>query len=549
MFTKHPEQEFLFISRPFWLEMNAPLRLVREKYRSYFGDSDVVIEDRTDAISRLTLIVDKLQMQMVDRLKTENPNSVVKDLYKILDESFHFYIKQKKARAKLIELGINSGDIGETFERNRDMVRNVIDAVNLWLENCLLYQDSIDKPYNSETFDVDYNLFIDLYIYGLASKALSLLTLSKKLGDKSLFYGIRITPNDEEPMEVLRYHPVVYFNTLLTGNQNVFQMSREDYQQAGNSEFGIGFKCEHGIDFLLALRTMSTLQEKMLNAGKIAYTVIDKEDFINWINTYTGKIVDGNLFFEAFALTKEKILSQVRGDDPIIWIMSTNRFRHEIRPIICLSDDRIAISYTALEQAKQLWLSFFGNGGMIYSNYEDQITTAIEKRNKELSKKLVIILREKLREHYAAGFDEIDVRYNRIFGSKPYDYGDYDLVFYAKDSNELFLIEAKFFSDSYNNSGIITDYEKLFKKKGYYDHCRKRYDLVLEEAEKVKEFIHVKGSIKVHFLFVSSKPLEIEFTDADGIVCFPCLSIFDNYLDAKLLPEVGDTPVRPTHTI
>ena len=549
MFTNHAENEYLFTTRPFWLEMNVPLSLVRHKYSSYFGDSELTINDRTEAISRLTQIVVELQTRMVEWLKATNPNGVVKDLYKIMDECFHFYIAQRKARAKLSELGVNSGDIDETFEHNRNMARYVIDAVNLWLENCLLYQNSIDKPYDCESFDVDNDLIIDLYIYGLTSKALSLLTLSKKFGNKSLFYGIRITPNDEEPMEVLRYHPVIYFNTLLTGNQNVFKMSRDDYQQAGSSEFGIGFKCEYGIDFLFALKTMSSLQEVMLNAGKIAYTVIDKEDFINWINAYTSEQVDGNLFFEAFALTKEKIHSQVRGDDPIVWIMSTNRFRHEIRPLICLSNGRIAISYTALEQAKEQWLSFFRNGGMIYSNYEDQLTIAIEKRNKELSKKLVIILREKLREHYAAGFDEINVRYDRIFGSKPYNYGDYDLVFYAKDINELFLIEAKFFSDSYSNSGIITDYEKLFKKKGYYDHCRKRYDLVLAETEKVKEFIHVKGSIKVHFLFVSSKPLEIEFTDADGIVCFPCLSIFDNYLDAKLLPEVGDTPVRPTHTI
>ena len=45
--------------------------------------------------------------------------------------------------------------------------------------NYLLYQDSIEKPYDCEAFDVNYNLFIDLYIYGLTSKALSLLSLSK----------------------------------------------------------------------------------------------------------------------------------------------------------------------------------------------------------------------------------------------------------------------------------------------------------------------------------------------------------------------------------
>ena len=67
----------------------------------------------------------------------------------------------------------------------------------------------------------------------------------------------------------------------------------------------------------------------------------------------------------------------------------------------------------------------------------------------------------------------------------------------------------------------------------------------------MKAFLNISNSEKiiVHFLFVSSKPLEIEFQDEDGIVAFPCLSIFDKYIEGKLLPEVGDDPVRPTHII
>ena len=37
----------------------------------------------------------------------------------------------------------------------------------------------------------------------------------------------------------------------------------------------------------------------------------------------------------------------------------------------------------------------------------------------------------------------------------------YDLIFYSNEVKELFLIEAKFFSDSLNNSGTISDYEKM----------------------------------------------------------------------------------------
>ena len=543
------DEEYVFMTRTFWLEMNIPMNLVNQKYRKYFGVDKKVIEDRNEAITILSSIIEQMQSQFVNWQKSENPNAVIKDLYKILDECFTFYIKQKAARRKLVELNINGSSVVDVFVRNRNMAQNVIDSVNLWLENCLLFQKSINKTYDGESFEINQELFIDLYIYGVVSKALSLLNLSRKFGEKNLFYGIEITPDDEEPIEILKYHPIIYFNTLLMGNQDAFQVDINEYKNASLSEFGKGFKDEYGIDFLLALRTMSTLQEYMLCGGKYAYTVIDKNQFIQWINKYTGGQVDGDLFFEAFVLTENNISCQLKGNDPIVWVMSVNKYRHEIRPFVCLANGRIAISNMAIEQAKHLWLSYFTNGGMIYSNCSDNLTVAIEKRNEELSEKLVAMLRDKLRSHYEVGFDEIDVQYDRIFGTRDYNYGDYDLVFYAKDVNELFLIEAKFFSDSFSNSGIITDYEKMFKKKGYYEHCRKRYNLVLSEPNKMKQYIGISGDVNVHFLFVSSKPLEFDFIDQDGIVTFPCLSNFDDYLEGKLLPETGDIPVRPTHRI
>ena len=52
--------------------------------------------------------------------------------------------------------------------------------------------------------------------------------------------------------------------------------------------------------------------------------------------------------------------------------------------------------------------------------------------------------------------------------------------------------------------------------------------------------------MEVHFLFVSSKPLEVEFQDEDHIVSFLCLSIFDKYLEGKLESVDGKKSVRPT---
>ena len=325
-----------------------------------------------------------------------------------------------------------------------------------------------------------------------------------------MFYGVRINPLAEDPVEPLRDHPVIYFNPVLTGNQHVFDVSIEEYKNAGKSEFGVAFFHIYGIDFILALRTMKTFQTELLRRGMYAYRVIDKEYFINWVTDHTNGEVNGEVFFDAFVLTQVKIESQKKEKEPIIWLMGTNRHRHEICPFLCTKDDRISISYTALDQCIQIWMSIFGNASMAYSTprskVKDELTLAIENRATYLSKKLVEILREKLRAHYSPGFDEIDVRYNRIFGKKEKDYGDYDLVYFAKKTNELFLIEAKYFSDSLNNSGMITDYEKLFNEKGYYIHCRDRCNLVIQEGKLMKKYIGVdppknsESSFPFHFI-------------------------------------------------
>lgn len=540
--------EYVFMTRSFWKEINVSEKKVREIYFKYLGHEELHISSREDSIKYLSGITSKLQAEITSEIKSNNPERTIKDLYKILDEVYHFYFQQKEARSKLVEAGINNGEIINVFSENRNMARNVIDSVNLWIENCLLFQDKIADEYDKSNFELNQELCIKMYIYGAASQALSLIAMSKKFGNSEMFTGVNITPASDIAIEAEKYHPVIFFNSALAGNQNILSDSNE-LAKANESLFGIRFKSTYNLPFIYAMRMLATFESEMLYDGKYAMTVIDKKDFVDAIKIYSGGVVNSDSFFDTFVLTKERIESQKKRKDEIVWVMNANKYRHELRPFLCLDNDRVVISFCAIEQAKHLWVSIMLNGGMCYSNAKDDLTAAIEKRNEELSDKLVEKLRDKLRAHYKADFDEIDVRYNRIFGQKEIDYGDFDLVFYVKEINELFLIEAKFFSDSLNNSGVISDYEKMFKEHGYYEHCRGRYNLVLSEPEKMKAFVGAEESVNAHFLFVSSKPLEIEFQDNDEIVTFPCLSNFDDYLDGKLLPEVGDTTVRPVHTI
>lgn len=541
--------DYMFNTRPYWKELSVPESVVSDKYKEYFGSDIIEFFTREEAVNYLLKITKKIQEKMVSQLQGNKAYCLLKDLYKILDEAFNFYITQKEARKKLLELNIQEDSILDVFEENRNKSCNVIDAVNLWIENAVLLDNNFGEC-KDKSFDLNNELFVEMYIYGLASQALSLVSLSDKFALKELFTGIVVKPQEDVPVIVVKSHPVVYFNTIMTGNQNTLIKDNE-LSKASNSIFGKGFFDTYGLDFINSLRIMSTFQAEMLHNGKYAMVVINKEEFISEIEKYGQGCVDSKKFFDAFVLTKEKIVSQKRKREPIVWIMHTNKYRHELRPFICLDNNKVYVSYSALEQAKYLWCSIFLNGGMVYSNEKDSLTSAVERKNEELSNLLVEILREQLRFHYKASVDEKDVKYDRIFGSKEINYGDYDVVFYAPETKELYLIEAKFFSDSLSSSGMISDYEKLFRKDGYYDHCRARYDLVLREKEKMKAFLNVSDQEKIttHFLFVSSKPLEIEFQDNDGIVSFLCLSIFDKYIEGKLFPEFGDLPMRPVHVI
>ena len=538
------------ITRPFWLELNVPLGIVKQEYMKYLLYEKGFINSTDDAIKYLKSIIENLQKDLISWEKSNNARNVIIDLYTILDKCFRFYIDQKKTRTMFVENNINPSVT--TYEINRNMSLNTISAINLWLENSLIFQNlktEYVKPKDPPI--IDNKLFVDLYIYGLVSRSLTLLSLNKREKTRLFYEGviINLIDNNVEPIELKKYVPETYFITQVTGNQRVFKLTKNEYKKADSSAFGIGFKNASDISFLLSLRLFETIKKYDLKNGERSLVAFKKNNFISLINRYSKGKVDGNAFFNAFVMNRERINKNKSDSDVCIWKLGVNKYRHEIRPFICLEDNTVFTSYCALVQARELWLTFFENGGMVYTDNDDELTEGLSKRNIELSKQLVQIIIEKLEMHCGKGILKTEVDYKRIFGQQKNDYGDYDIIYYAKEIKELFVIEAKFFSDSYNASSMVTDYQKLFKKNGYYDHCRKRCDLVLKHPQKIKEFIGVEGEIKVHFLFISSKPLQIDFTDKDGIVSFPCVSIFDKYLEGKLLSEDGKRIVRPTKTI
>lgn len=251
MFTK--AFNAIFMTRPFWNEVNVPQSLVLKIYKEYLGTKNMIITSRAESIKYISPIVNRLQREILDWIKSTNTNQVIKDLYQIFDKCFRLYITEKEARKQLVDLNISDDDILDAFNCNRNMAVNVLNAVNLWLENAVLYQNEADPAQISEDSTADSELFVKLYLYGLTSKALSLLSLSRKFKEKELFYGINLSFESNEPIDVIRYHPVIYYNPALTGNQDAFNLTVDDYKQVDRSVFGIGFQKEHGLSFLLSI--------------------------------------------------------------------------------------------------------------------------------------------------------------------------------------------------------------------------------------------------------------------------------------------------------
>ncbi len=539
---------YIFQARSFWDLMEVPQKKFRTRFSYFFGANEKFIDDRQKALDVLNNVLFTIQNEMLERIKTESTYGFLLKLYYIFDEVHSVYLAEKEARTHLVKENIDSPEIVDPFVVNRNIERDIIDSCNIWIENCILYQHDLDiktLDVNKE-FVFDDSLIIDLYLYGFASRGISLLNLSTKIGKNNSFYGLEIKVNQDIPAEILKYHPVIYFNTSIVGNQNVLS-STPLTKDANTTDFGIGFENEYNVGFLQFLATIKSFHEDQLRGDEKSLTVIEKEYFIELVERYTIPPLCGESFYNSFVLTKDKIKKHLRNGENIIWKMGTNKYRHELRPFVALDDGNILIAYGSLEQSKQLWASYFSNGGMCYTNPAklDYLTNAMELKNKELSDVLVNKIREILNNHYSASVDLKDVKYQRIFGEHSIDYGDYDVVFYSKESKELFLIESKYFSDSLNPSGIVTDYKKMFEENGYYDHCRKRCDLALSESEKLKYFLGEQDQIAIHLLFISSKPIEMEFTDEDGIVTMLPLCIFEKYLEGKLINDEDDQVMRP----
>ncbi len=355
----------IFSTRSFWREMCVPDKQVKSAFVNCLGDKKLVISNRDEAISYLKDKLSLIQTDILDRIKSEKVDELLTDLFKIHDECFHFYKNQKEARKKLKEMNLSNGSAFDQFEVNRNIAKNIIDSTNVWIENSVLYQEVFSDGKRKE-FNFDNKLLLDIYLYGVLSQSLSLVTLCSKFEKDLLFNGLTVDPQSDIPVQAEKEHPIIYFNTALLGNQNILSDENE-LKDANGSAFGLAFKSEFGLGFLHFITLMNYIQKYELSDGQIALKIIDTSEFVDIIEHSTIEPIKSQTILNNFTLTKQNVKSQLRKAEPVIWTVGANRYRNELCPFVKLDNNRVMLSYCNIQQAIEIWISYFYNGGMIYT--------------------------------------------------------------------------------------------------------------------------------------------------------------------------------------
>ena len=83
----------LFQTISFWDGMRIPRKMIRDKFKYFFGEISKKIEDRQEALDVLLNVTSTIQQEMVSRLKTESTYGLLLKLYYIFDEVHFIYLK------------------------------------------------------------------------------------------------------------------------------------------------------------------------------------------------------------------------------------------------------------------------------------------------------------------------------------------------------------------------------------------------------------------------------------------------------------------------
>jgi hypothetical protein len=535
---------FIFSYRICWKGFGISDRLKKKQFEKYFGNSNNEItnmEEANDYLKEIIEVSRKNILNFIGNVPLEKRSFILFSLY---NKVYNQYIIERKMREKAKEINVRDENFVDGLIINRNIEFHILNSIELWIENSILINKTDYKDYTQRQLkEKNDELLIDLYINALASYSQAQILLSINLDEEFRYTKLIIEPHTDNPLEAQKENPIIFYNPIIMGNLSNLSNDNE-LKKFNDNIMGLAFKKTFGVDFFAFLCVIRSITEVELKEfGDVIK--LDLDTFKEIIKTSSTISIDVDKFLENFVLKEKNVKLQLKEGEEFISKIGTNRYRLGLCPFVLINDAEVIISRANLDKSLQLWSSYFMNGGCAYTNFTDSFIQAMQKRNDELSQRLVDRICCILKEKYTDIIIKTEVLYSEIFGGRSINYGDYDVVAWSKDENQLFIIEAKYISDSLNVAAINNDFQKIFQNKGHHFKFKRRCQLVIEEAYKIKEYLKISDEINTHFLFVSSKPIEASIQDRNKVVTFIPLEQLNDYLLGKYTIGEEDKIVRP----
>lgn len=525
----------LFIVTDLWSELMIPQEIVRSRYKNYY-DGEITLNNESATVV-LFGILDKCKKSIIDYITSSNIEDILLELGLDLNIIYSLYKEQRKKREFVKSKGIRNIELANNMLQYMSISRNLINSINLWIENTVIINNNYTNNRVNKTREEKIIFLIDLYIYGIASSTLTLTNLNKKTNEVQLLDSIIISSEREDFIKPNRT-TTIFFNPLLTGNQAV--LHNESIDNVEKTDYGKTFRENFGVIFSDFLALLMKISNVKFMDSEYPVNFIEMKYYVKLINTATKEKINFNSFFEEFTLTRDKLLSQLVDEDDIIWKFGVNRFRFELCPFIALPSSHVLICNSAADHAIHVWTSNMKNGGILYTNYNDRFYSFLLKYNLKLSDTLLKKIASTFRIFDKSCTIECNIPYYRIWKRSNTDYGDFDIIAYSKQHNSIYFVESKFVSDSLTASAFLRDFNEMFKSNGYYYKFKRRVDLVMGNPNEIKKYFSISSSVIIHFLYITSKPININIADKENRIYFLCMENLHLYLDKIMIDNNGN---------
>lgn len=439
-------------------------------------------------------------------------NNKINDWGNMFESFFEYLINKYNVKYMIKSLGIiysNTERIAYEVRENKANITNICDDVitdldyngnaaelmsreiKILMERTILRNNKLGVK--SLFSNKDYKKFLT---YQFNWSIMSFYSSRNNISKTGIKIEIQIYPFRKDTINT---------GTFIEGTCKNNNLSRQNYNPKLfpniSEEFNQAFKLEKQLSFS-TFDTMLNTFLNYFNNRKNRILLIPLEKFEKIIRKNYKKI---NLekFISNNCLSNMNINVEYRNI-----YKSKHKYRLDTVPFI-LIDNEILIIKGVIHNSLYYWRNVY-NQGIIPYNDKDLITSAAKIANNIISEKMVkdteLIFKKQNNRTYT------NVKYNKIFGNQPIDYGDFDIISINDEKKILFNIEVKYIGTSMTGSELETDLYAFYSEKGHAFKCNRRNQFMLHNKSTfLKHFDALE--YKIVNLMLISKPMEVKIRD------------------------------------